>query len=72
MAKPIYVTTQRTGKGFKALLLLANIIQIFGILGILAGLMNQNSDAMTAAFFILAVGIAIHVFGRVLIWWFND
>ena len=72
MAKPIYVTTQRTSKSFKALLLIANIIQLFGAVVIIAGLTNQDSGAMGLGFSVLVGGIALHVFGRALIWWFND
>ena len=69
MAKPIYVTTQRTSKSFKALLLLSNVIQIFGIIGILAGLTNQDSGALAGGFYVLVAGIALHIFGRALVWW---
>jgi hypothetical protein len=72
MAKPIYVTTQRTSKKFKALLLIANVIQLFGAIIIIAGLSNQDSAAAASGFSILVGGIALHVFGRVLIWWNND
>ena len=72
MAKPIYVTTQRTSKKFKALLLLSNVIQIFGIIVIVAGLTEKDSGAMGAGFSMLFGGIALHVCGRILVWWNND
>jgi len=72
MAKPIYVTMQRTSKSFKALLLLSNVIQIFGVIIIVAGLTNQDSGAMSGGFSLLFGGVALHVCGRILVWWNND
>ena len=64
------VTIQRTSKKLKAWLLLSNVVQLLAILLII--LLACNNGNITVGFAFLGIGIAMHVVGRVLIWWNHD
>lgn len=59
------ITIQRTSRPLKGLLLLANLVQLFGFIMILG-----SQPGMGMSF--IGIGIAVHVITRCLIWWFHD
>ena len=64
MSKPIYVTTQRTGKPLKA----ANTLALASILGAFP-MIGLNPDL---AAWMLVLGVIVFVVVRILIWWRHD
>ena len=59
------VTIQRTSKRLKSWLVMANLIQLGGIL------MLASNTPQTGMWMILG-GVIFHVLTRVLIWWNHD
>ena len=64
-AKPIYVVVQKTDKRYKATMLIANCIQVFGILAMLGG-------EVGGGFCVMVFGIIMHIYGRAGQWWNNN
>ena len=61
------VTIQRTAKKFKALIFVANLIQIIGVIAFIAAIGRETS--VEPALWALGVGIGLHAAARALIWW---
>jgi len=63
------VTTQRTGKDAKILLLLSKLMFWGGLVGVFAFASSPESTELVTSSIAFALSIPVYILGRIVKWW---